>query len=163
VCRVFKIANENRIESSIYYRGIEILLLYPTRRVWVCCRGLRYPHPSSRVEYCYFCGFLWFFFNIDLHRRCMAVVSSWCYAVLYSSRVCLTDIFPPRIFHMLSYSSTQRVRVHSVLILERKTLFCFPLIWVHVKSSWPIYIGIHLCYNGMDNLLQSICFYFVHR
>lgn len=80
----------------------------------------------------------------------MAVVSPWCYAVLYSSPSMFYGHLPSQDFSLL-------------LILERKTFFCFPLIWVHVKSSWPIYIGIHLCYNGMDNLLQSICFYFVLR
>ncbi len=67
----------------------------------------------------------------------MAVVSPWCYAV-FALFVYLTDSSPSKLNYINFFWYTS-------------SLGCV-VIRVHVKSSWPLYIGIHLCYNGINKI-----------
>lgn len=71
----------------------------------------------------------------------MAVVSPWCYAV-FALFVYLTDISPSK-------------QNYKIFFWYTSSLGCV-VIRVHVKSSWPLYIGIHLCYNRIHKALLQL-------
>ena len=119
-------------------------------------------HEVSRTQYCWLCqqvsqrllssiaGFIeaahkvsrtvFYFIKINSHRRCMAVVSPWCIAVFALNCVSYGQL-PCQII---------------LYIFSGGIVFIFySLIRVHVKSSWPTYIGIHLCYNRIYKILHS--------
>jgi hypothetical protein len=69
----------------------------------------------------------------------MAVVSPWCIAVFALN--CVSYGQHPSQIILYFFSG-------GVVFID------YSLIWVHVKSSWPACIGIHLCYNRIYKILH---------
>lgn len=83
----------------------------------------------------------------NLHRRCMAVVSPWRYAVWpFSSERAVHGRLPYQKFQWNIISGEE----NSIQGLV------FTSLRGHVKSSWPSYIGLHLRYNEMYSLLRWV-------
>ena len=79
-----------------------------------------------------------FFFYV-LHRRCMAVVSPWCQAVQLAGHGHLPFLAYPlseASFFLDHTKSARRLSVLNAWIKGSKD---------HVKSSWPIWGGLHVC------------------